>query len=185
MQLLRREYRGSIAFSAGSVNPDRNASGWEPAYNLIQLTSESNNGQRCVKVSARQFRWQSNPNGFAPKFDMVTKKPIFDHEIPVDGVFVAANEETPSVDKGGAGMPETEKPPDETATLVGPNVRDVIYRFWELEPRERVEVLDELGIKDVPRVTILETMAYRTALVELAKENRLSELAAAIAKRER
>lgn len=184
-QLLHREYEGSIAFSAGSVNPDRNAAGWEPAYNLIELTSESKNGQRCVKVSACQFRWQSNPNGFVPKLDMVTKKPIFDHKIPVDGVFVAADEETPSVDKGGAGMSETEKPPDETAALVGPNVRDVIYRFWELEPWDRIEVLNELGIKDVPSATVLETMAYRTALVEIAKEDRLSELGAAIAKREK
>ena len=184
LQAVRRDHGGSIVFSAGSVNPDRGQAGWEPAYNLIELMSAVEDGQRSVDVMARQFRWQSNPNGFVAKIDLNTGNPFFAHQIPVEG------ENEPSVDSGaveGAGgtvmskdEPQSENPPE----FVEPDVRDIIYRFWELEPRERRQVLDKLGVEQIRQDVPLETMEYRTALVSIARANRLRELEAAIAEKE-
>lgn len=183
-QAVRRDHGGSIVFSAGSVNPDRGQAGWEPAYNLIELTSAVEDGQRRVDVMARQFRWQRNPNGFVPKIDLHTGNSFFVHQIPVEG------ENEPTVEPGaatGAGgilmsndEPESKSPPE----FVEPDIRDIIYRFWELEPRKRRQILDELGVEHIRQDAPLETMEYRTALVSIARANRLGELEAAIAEKE-
>ena len=68
--------------------------------------------------------------------------------------------------------------------FVEPDVRDIVYRFWELEPRERRQVLEELGVAQIRQDVPLEAMEYRTALVSLARANRLRELEAAIAEKE-
>ena len=76
--------------------------------------------------------------------------------------------------------PQSQNPPE----FVEPDVRDIIYRFWELEPRERRQVLDKLGVEQIRQDVPLETMEYRTALVSIARANRLGELEAAIAEKE-
>ena len=68
--------------------------------------------------------------------------------------------------------------------FVEPDVRDIIYRFWELEPRERRQVLNDLGVEHIRQDVPLETMAYRAALVSISRANRLRELEAAIADKE-
>lgn len=188
VQILRREHNGSIVFSAGSVNPDRNETGWEPAYNLIELTSETRDGKRFVEVSARQYRWQSNPNGFVPKLDMVTKDPIFNHSIQVPGDDmddpIAAEIAQPIYERDSK-MPKREDPSIEAPPLNRPNVRDLIYRFWSLEPSQRVQILTELGVAEPSPEPLLQAKSYRSALVTLAKLNRLTELDEAIARREK
>ena len=184
VQALHRDQNGSIVFSAGSVNPDRAEAGWEPAYNLIELTSILDDGPRRLDVLSRQFRWQSNPNGFVHKVDLATQQPVFVHQIPIDGENTAGGEVHWAPHVGGIVMPASEPKSNEPPTLVAPDVRDLIYRFWELEPRQRLEVLNELGAQQIPTHAVLETMAYRTALVSIARDNRLRELEAAIADKE-
>ena len=184
LQAVRRDHGGSIVFSAGSVNPDRGQAGWEPAYNLIELMSAVEDGQRRVDVMARQFHWQRNPNGFVPKIDLSTGNPFFVHQIPVEGVNESSVESGAAKAAGGTVMsndePQSKSPPQ----FVEPDVRDIIYRFWELEPRERRQILDKLGVEQIRQDVPLETMEYRTALVSIARANRLGELEAAIAEKE-
>ena len=87
IQKVHREVGGPITLAAGSVNPDRHESGWEPAYNFIELKSLDSDSNRCVEVIVFQYRWQSNPNGFVPKIDFgtETEEPLFRHTIVVQG----------------------------------------------------------------------------------------------------
>ena len=184
IQAIRRDANGPMMFSAGSVNPDRHEKGWEPAYNLIELTSVPDNGRRVVEVSVYQFRWQSSPNGFVAKINLATNSAMFSHTIQIKGENNQLGDEPLSVEEGGTVMTEEEKRPAEPSSLANPNIRDLIYRFWVLESRRRRQVLDELGVKIDFDATTPEIMTYRSALVSLAEENRLAELDAAIAKRE-
>ena len=184
VQALRRDQGGSVVFSAGSVNPDRGQAGWEPAYNLIELMPAVEDGQRRVDVMARQFRWQSNPNGFVPKIELHTGNPFFVHRIPVEGEHESCVVSGSPEGEGGAVMSRKEPQSQDPPEFVEPDVRDIIYRFWELEPRERRQVLEELGVEQIRQDVPLETMEYRTSLVSLARANRLRELEAAIAEKE-
>ena len=136
-----------LSFSAGSVNPDREEVGWEPAYNLIELTSAGSNEQRQVAIFARQFRWQSYPNGFVSKIDMVTGDPVFVHQVPVDGEDILPVDVQTAKEAGEIAMADREASLNDPPVLVGPDVRDIIYRFWELEPRDRRQVLNETGFR--------------------------------------
>ena len=184
VQALRRDQDGSIVFSAGSVNPDRGQAGWEPAYNLIELTSAVEDGQRRVDVMARQFRWQSNPNGFVPKIDLTTGHPFFVHELLVGGEHAPCGDFGGVEEAGGTVMTNGDSHSSDAPQFVEPDVRDIICRFWELEPRERQQVLSELGVEHIRQDVPLETMAYRAALVSISRANRLRELEAAIADKE-
>ena len=184
IQAIRRDSNGSMMFSAGSVNPDRHEKGWEPAYNLIELTAAPGKGRRVVEVSVRQFRWQSNPNGFVAKIDIAADSPEFRHTIQINGENNQHGDEPLPAEEGGAVMTEEEKISAEPSSLASPNIRDLIYRFWNLESRRRRQVLDELGVQIDFDATTPEIMTYRSALVSLARENRLAELDAAITKKE-
>ena len=72
----------------------------------------------------------------------------------------------------------------EGPSLAAPNVRDLIYRFWDLTKRQRDAVLGDLCIDIAETQDVSEPMAYRRALVELATQNRLNELADAIIEKE-
>ena len=183
-QLVRRDVGGPLIFSAGSVNPNRHDTGWEPSYNMIEVRSEIEGNLRSVVVGVRQYRWQSNPSGFVPKMDLAANSPIFIHRIAIQGENDKCDGELSQSEIGGDAMPKSQDSPSDSVTVSGPNVRDLIYRFWELEPRYRVEVLDELGLEKIAAESILQTMAYRSALLTLAKENRLGELQAAIESKE-
>ena len=185
VQKVRRDVDGPIVVSAGSVNPDRRESGWEPAYNFLELSPVDKDGKRSVEVTVFQFHWQSDPNGFVPKYDFETKEWCFRHTIAVQGESDALDTETPAAqteksEKRGEPM-EME---NDNPSLATPNVRDLIYRFWDLPRHHQRATLKELGIDLSAIRDVNEPMTYRKALVELAKQNRLNELATAIGKRE-
>ena len=73
---------------------------------------------------------------------------------------------------------------NDNPSLATPNVRDLIYRFWDLPRHHQRATLKELGIDLSAIRDVNEPMTYRKALVELAKQNRLNEFATAIGKRE-
>ena len=187
VQKLRRDVNGPMVFFAGSVNPDRHESGWEPAYNFVELKSSDRDNRRSVEVAVFQYHWQSNPNGFVAKIDIDTeaREEIFRHSIAIQGEDNELVPEAPVIQvEGGEDMDKQTKLDYEEAQLAAPNVRDLIYRFWELDRHQRDAILGDLGIGVGGAQHFSEPTAYRRALVKLARQNRLSELASAIAVKE-
>lgn len=185
VQRVDRHANGPIVFSAGSVNPERHEKGWEPAYNFIEITPLDGEGKRDVEIIVRQFRWQSNPNGFIPKIDIATSEPRFCHNIQIHGD--NNHDSGPGADAlttGEGTLGAKEEKDEEAPTLAAPNIRDLIYRFWELSARQRRIILTNLGVTVSAEANAQEIMTYRKALVELSQQNRLKELEAAIAEKE-
>lgn len=186
VQKVRRDMGGPIVLFAGSVNPDRRESGWEPAYNFLELSPVDKDGKRSVEVTVFQFRWQSNPNGFVPKYNFDTKEYCFRHTIAV----VPGEANTLGIKAPAAQTEKSEREVEpmelenDSPSLATPNVRALIYRFWVLPSHHQRAVLEDLGIDLAAIQDVNEPTAYRKELVELAKQDRLNELAAAIGKRE-
>ena len=185
IQKVRRDVDGPIVVSAGSVNPDRHESGWEPAYNFLELSPADRNGKRYVDVTVFQFHWQSNPNGFVPKYNFDTKEYCFRHAIAIQDESEASDTEV-SVAQNEKGKEEVEpmEMENDNPSLATPNVRDLIYRFWDLPRHHQRAVFKDLGIDWSVIQNTNEPMTYRKALVELARQDRLNELATAIRTRE-
>jgi hypothetical protein len=53
-----------VRFNAGAVNPDRQAVGWDPGYNLVALSVERDGGLARLAVEAHLLRWQPMPPMF-------------------------------------------------------------------------------------------------------------------------
>lgn len=185
LQKIHRDVNGPIVFSAGSVNPERHVTGWSPAYNFIELNSGDGHGQRPVNIRVHQYRWQAIPAGFVATIDLVTGLSYFDHALMINGDNVREIEiPTNTIVAGGESMPIETNAGEEEGTLSSPNIRDLIYRFWELSSTDRLQVLKSLNLDLGKDKSAMETMAYRKALVEIAGQNKLAELEDAIAHKE-
>ena len=185
VQKVRRDVDGLIVVSAGSVNPDRRESSWEPAYNFLELSPVGMGDKRSVEVTVFQFHWQSNPNGFAPKYNFYTGEGKFRHLIPTQGEANALDNETPAAQtEKGEKKVESMDMENDNPSLATPNVRDLIYRFWDLPRHHHRAVFKDLGVDLSVIQDVNEPMTYRKAFVELARQNRLNELATAIRARE-
>ena len=186
VQKIRRDIGGPVVLFAGSVNPDRRESGWEPAYNFLELRPVDKDDKRSVEVTVFQFHWQSNPNGFVPKYNFDTEEHCFRHTIAV----VPGEDNTLGIKAPAAQTEKSEREvepmdlEDDNPSLATPNVRDLIYRFWVLPSHHQRAVLDKIGIDLAAIRDVNEPMVYRKALVELAKQDRLNELEAAIGEKE-
>ena len=64
--------------------------------------------------------------------------------------------------------------------MSGPDTRDLIYRFWKLRRSKRKELMVTLGVLDADERITDEPTQYRTAMVLLAQQGRLTELEIAI-----
>ena len=185
VQRVRREVDGPIVLSAGSVNPNRQERGWEPAYNFLEIHPLDGDGGRSVEVTVFQFHWQLNPNGFVPKYNIETGEQKFQHTIAIQGEANTLGTEAPTAQTEKSEKEvETMELENDNPSLATPNVRDLIYRFWGLPSYHQRAVLEDLGIDLTAIQGVNKPMAYRKELIELAKQDRLNELADAIGKRE-
>src|SRR3546814_9783623 len=73
---MARDY---VRLTASAAHPDRNERGWEPGYNLIELSVDGTGDQRWLKVRAHVRIWQTAPGGFQTTMD--GDKDTFEHYI--------------------------------------------------------------------------------------------------------
>ncbi|MDE4139997.1 metallophosphoesterase [Phaeobacter gallaeciensis] len=62
-------HRDRVHVAASAAHPDRTERGWEPGYNLLQLSVRSENGERLLDVTAHVRVWQNRPGQFIAKKD--------------------------------------------------------------------------------------------------------------------
>lgn len=184
-QNLHRDVGGYIMFSAGSVNPERYEGGWCPAYNFIRITPQAVDERRNIEISVSQFMWQNQPNGFIPKMDMSTGEEVFRHTITIEG----ENSEEMVVqgtvrNQGGDDMTGSINEEHDRPSFAGPNIRNLIFRFWELTKQDRRKIMKVMGVVAVGENITDEPFYYRTAFIEISRENRLAELENTIAEKE-
>ncbi|MBB4302822.1 putative phosphodiesterase [Rhodobium orientis] len=61
--------RDWVRIAASAAHPDRTERGWEPGYNLLQLSVHHENGERRLDVTAHVRVWQNRPGQFTAKRD--------------------------------------------------------------------------------------------------------------------
>jgi len=141
--------RDFVRLSASAAHPDRTEHGWEPGYNLIELTIGGKPENRVLRVKVHVRIWQSRPGQFHHKFDGIT--PFFQQEIPLDRwevqEAVILNGDAPLAPTVVAGTPQEEDSMDE--------LRDVSLRFFQLTASQRAIVAGKLDLiedsdKDFP-----------------------------------
>jgi hypothetical protein len=184
-QRIRREH-DYIRFSSGAVNPDRNEVGWEPGYNLIQLGTSDENGERFLDIEAHLRVWQTNPDFFRAKMASETED-VFRHRLRIYGESAAvssASVVTGPVSLGCTKDQDTNVAADKEATMTDERARNLVLRFWNLASSERREIALELGLLENEEIRLPEPERYGRALSRAGARGLLETIADEIERRE-
>lgn len=175
-----------VRFSAGAVNPDQQALGWRPGYNIIRLSIEHSDRNSRLAVEAHMLEWQPLPPRFR-SMETDEGEKVFGHSIPILGRVkpssrippVAAPEPIAEI------SPASEPEPVRTELAMSDDpTRNLVFRFWALSSSQRREIALDLGLIDSAEMRLPEPERYRLALLRAKERNLLRAVAEEIEKRE-
>ena len=183
-----------VRFSAGAVNPDRNESGCGPGYNLIDLHVIGCGRERMLTIDGHLRQWQSNPEQFRPVLTQQDED-VFRHSIRFPGlqhadaptaVLVAAASAggTESAISAEAVVPARERDADVEAAMGDADIRNLVFRFWNLTSSQRREISLRLGLISLDEISLPEPERYGRGLIRAGKRKMLDELAYEVAQKE-
>jgi hypothetical protein len=178
-----------IRIGAAAVNPDRYERGFEPGYNLINVTVKGAGPDRTLDVEAHLRHLQRNPEQYRSRLngtDPVYRRQILipdhkgilvPHVAPMDARLAGrlSEKDLPKADL---------VPVDTEAAMSDETTRNLVFRFWQLTISERREITLALDLIDAAEVTLPEPERYGRAFLRAGERNLIKQLAAEVAKRE-
>lgn len=179
---------GALVLQAGSVNPERFAAGWHPAFNLMEFSVDRAGPEHRVRVRTWQYEYQSNPAMFRPVMHRKDgqENEYFDHHIPyLDSTPTGAptlrpdrsdSAQTSSVP--GAKLNISDTLPEEVMSM--PRLRQLNKRFWDLPFSKRRAVMIQMTELDPGTAVERETVIFREAILRIAQRGALNDFEAAI-----
>ena len=178
---------GYIRCSAGAVNPDRHEVGWQPSYNLINVSVIGENRDRILEMETHLLQWQSNPDQYRPALTQ-QGEPVFRHSMAIPGRVAPVAVKDPYLIT--VAMPETapnaaeEAAADLEATMGDEDTRNLVFRFWRLTVSERREIALLLGLINEEELRLPEPERYGRALLRAGERSILDQVAREVAQRE-
>jgi hypothetical protein len=204
-----------MRFHAGAVNPERDAAGWQPGYNLVDLHVEGEGSARVLKIEAHMRQFQPAPAElFIPYRDPTANSDIWRHSIsiperrvrsvPILTAHASASipAEIPQLDN----LNETKVATAIHTAFVGtdhanrcmpelmqlselkelePSTENLVFRFWQLGAKEMREIALDLGLIDQIDLDLSPPQRYYKAMETARDKGLLRELAVQIQKREK
>jgi predicted MPP superfamily phosphohydrolase len=204
-----------MRFHAGAVNPERDAAGWQPGYNLVDLHVEGEGSARALKIEAHMRQFQPAPAElFIPYRDPTANSDVWRHSISIPERRVRS---VPTVTARASTSAPAEIPqPDhlletKVATALHtafgvadnangsmperrqlsevkmpePSTENLVFRFWQLGAREMREIALGLGLIDQVDLDLPPPQRYYKAMETARDKGLLAELAGQIQKHEK
>lgn len=180
-----------VRFSAGAVNPERQEPGWEPGYNLVKVTVVEDSDNVLLDVEAHLFCWQTNPDGFRPKF-AEDHRPFFSHRMPLvrphrsvpAAPAASVPRATASPDARGLSPAMDNKPVDAEVAMSESSTRNLVFRFWNLASSQRREIAKKFDLISEDEMKLTEPERYGRALLRARERGLLDAIAAEVARQE-
>lgn len=170
--------------SAGAVNPDRHEYGFEPGYNLLDVSVEMRDSLKQLVLKAYARRWQE-PNMFVPRFAEPGQE-FYEQRIPVRSSGVRNS--NLSLPKEAVGDDEPVAPVidgfEVELEMSEKSARVYIFRFWQLRTSQRKEICELLGVYDPEDVVLPEPERFSRALERIGSQNLIDRLGEEIARQE-
>ncbi|QWT40905.1 metallophosphoesterase [Dickeya dadantii] len=172
---INRDY---VRLTASAANPDRREAGWEPGYNLIELSVEGVNEERKLHVKAHVRVWQTAPGGFQAKMDRWS--PVFEQYIRLERwsqptVSVANNNEIIQSEPV-AGVSEILTEKGETMNTL----RDLGLRFYKLSFSKKSEIAGRLELLEEEDMRLPDYERFRRVFIRAHERGQLDALAYAV-----
>ncbi|WP_217550278.1 metallophosphoesterase [Pantoea sp. GbtcB22] len=157
--------RDYLRLTASAANPDRSESGWEPGYNLIELSVTGGPEARVLHTRSHVRIWQASAAEFNAKMDR--RSFSFDHEInlenwhpPVeqvrtcDDVLVAEPEVTAMESGRGEAMD---------------SLRDLGLRFYRLSFSKKLEIAGRLELLEEEDMRLPDFERFRRVFIRASE----------------
>jgi predicted MPP superfamily phosphohydrolase len=204
-----------MRFHAGAVNPERDAIGWKPGYNLVDLCVEREGAERTLKIEAHMRQFQPAPaEVFIPYHDPATNADVWRHSINIperrmrsmptatapgsaptpaaipqpahrQEMKVAAELHTAFESAGKVHGSPPQLEQKSEVEMPEPSTENLVFRFWQLSAREMREIALALGLINEADLDLPPHQRYYKAMEAAKAKGLLAQLAGQIQKHEK
>lgn len=168
--------RDWMRISAGAVHPERNKDGWEPGYNLLELSIESDGTNRHLSVKAHIRVWQNRPGKFVPKNDRLEAFFAQKIELPAWAVQVVENDITE--EEASAGADVTDMTLEEDVAMT--SLRALSLRFFALTYSQKFAIAGDLDLLEEEDRKMPDRERFRNVLLRARERSLLDQFETAI-----
>lgn len=175
---MNRDY---LRLTASAANPDRHEQGWEPGYNLLELSIQTGPTGRTLEVKAHVRVWQTGPDGFHAKRDRMGVD-HFAHTLTLGNWHAPA----PPAIVSHAQPPstiESEAIPVEEGDAMD-TLRDLGLRFYRLSFSKKSEIAGRLDLLEEDDMRLPDHERFRLVIIRAHERGQLDALSDAISSAE-
>ena len=130
----------SLVVSAGALHPDRDESGWEPRFNIIEVSVIEKNDANCLKIEIWQRKWNKMRSEFeaslvkGDRFSLIKEIPMpeLERQPAVASINVSLDSEQVEMQIMNT-TPEIAR-------------REIVYAFYQLSYLNRLKVAKAIGV---------------------------------------
>lgn len=170
---MNRDY---VRLTASAANPDRHEQGWEPGYNLVELSIQPGATGRTLDVKAHVRVWQTGPDGFYAKRDRMGVD-HFAHTLTL------GNWHPPAAASVSRAQPpstiESEAIPVEEGDAMD-TLRELGLRFYRLSFSKKSEIAGRLELLQEDDMRLPDHERFRLIIIRAHERGQLDALRDAI-----
>ncbi len=171
-----------MRLTASAANPDRREAGWEPGYNLVELSVQGGGEARRLQLRAYVRVWQAAPGGFQAK--IYRQSDIWNHSIPLDpwsprAVATTGPEPVAATAGRGHSFGGVAGTPPEGGRAMN-TLRDVGLRFYRLSFSKKSEIAGRLELLEEEDIKQPDYERFRRVFLRAHERGKLDELADAV-----
>ena len=175
--------RDFMRLTASAANPDRNEAGWEPGYNLLELSVDGAPAKRKLRLRAHVRVWQTAPGSFQAKMDRDAA--VFEHSIDIENWAPATDLASDPVmavtacENQFAAAQATFTTPIDGGPEMN-TLRDVGLCFYRLSFSKKAEIAGRLELFEDDDIRQPDYERFRRVFMRAYERGKLGELAEAV-----
>lgn len=163
--------RDYLRLTASAANPDRSERGWEPGYNLIELSITGGPEDRVLQTRSHVRIWQVSAAAFNAKMDR--RSLSFDHNISLENWH-------PPVDRVQTCDDALVVEPEVAAMESGrgdamDSLRDLGLRFYQLSFSKKLEIAGRLGLLEEEDMRLPDHERFRRVFIRAGERGIVQE----------
>lgn len=168
--------RDWVRFAASAAHPDKTEPGWEPGYNLLEVSVDGQGGDRKLNIRSHVRVWQQRPGEFRAKTDRGND--VFSQTIPLDAWTPAQSADTPAA----AAEPPVVVPADNStkpeAARSDPmdTLRDISIQFFKLTLSQKSAIAGKLNLLEEEDANQPDFERFRRVFVRARDRGLVGEL---------
>ena len=166
-----------LRLTASAANPERREPGWEPGYNLLEVSVEGTDDERRLRLCTHVRVWQEAPGGFVGKTYKGSN--VWNHSIPLEAWQAPPTATmTTALAAVEAAVGDGETPVEGGRAM---NVmRDMALSFYRLSFSKKSEIAGRLDLLEEEDMRQPDYERFRRVFLRAHERGRLDEFAAAV-----